>query len=97
MRSEVGVTPWYRFFMPYMNGEELKHCRMADEELGCAEVYETYEVDGRTKRRMETRMLFGQVELKPIAPEGERIKAEPERAQEIWGEYQAEMRAKYGD
>jgi hypothetical protein len=97
MRSEIGVHPWAKWFMPYLNGEELRHCRMADEELGCAEVYVTYESGGRTFRKLETRMVFGTVELKPMGPVAERIKAEPERAEEIWNEYQADLRRRLGE
>ncbi len=67
MRSEIGVNPdakWYRVFL---NGQELKHCRMADEELGCAEVYVLNEKGFRT---MQTRMVWGEVKLFDTRLEG---------------------------
>jgi len=66
MRSEIGVTPYANYYIPYLNGERLEHCRMADEELGCAEVYQ---VDEQGHRRPEwgTRMLFGQIEIRPVS------------------------------
>lgn len=62
MHSEIGVTPYAKYYMPYLDGVELKHCRMADEELGCAEVYV---LDEKGRRTLETRMVFGKIELRP--------------------------------
>src|SRR5438477_5632458 len=62
MRSEISVTPYANYYMPYLDGVELKHCRMADEELGCAEVYV---LDEKGRRTPETRMVFGEIELRP--------------------------------
>lgn len=89
MRSEVGVTPWSRYVKVMLDGQELKHCRMADEELGCAEVYHLHE-DGKSRldpRIHGTKMVFGKVELAPAHPIVERIFADPEHAQAIWDEY----------
>jgi hypothetical protein len=62
MRSEIGVTPYANYYMPYLDGEPLKDCRMADEELGCAEVYV---LTAGGKRTMETRMVFGEISFRP--------------------------------
>lgn len=62
MRSEIGVTPYANYYMPYLNGEKLEDCRMADTDLGCAEVY-VLTADG--KRTLETRMVFGEIEFRP--------------------------------
>lgn len=90
MRSEIGVIPWSKYFIPYLNGEKLDHCRMADEELGCAEVYHVH-ADGKTRldpKKHGTRMLWGDVEIRPMDVSVARdIRANPERAQEIWDAY----------
>lgn len=95
MRSEIGVHPWAKWFIPYLNGEELRHCRMADEELGCAEVYQ---VDERGHRRPEwgMRRLFGEVKLVPWFTEAQRIKDHPEQAQAIWNAWERDLKDRIG-
>lgn len=90
MRSEIGTMPWARWFLVYLNGAELKHCRMADEEQGCAEVYQIDE-KGRRHPEWGTRMVWGKVELIPLSVWGERVKDDPDRAEAIWQEWQREM------
>lgn len=99
MRCEIGVHPWAKFVQPYLDGEPLKHCRMADEELGCAEVYHTEMTAGGRERRLDarvhgTRMLFGQVEIRPTEDVTARIKANPDRARDIWDDW---YEATFGD
>lgn len=95
MRTEIGVHPWAKYFQPYLDGVELEDCTMADEEMGCAEVFaDVKEVRPGVRQRLSSsrRMVFGKIELRPISDEdgdhvAARIKANPERAQEIWDEY----------
>lgn len=91
MRTEIGVQRWAIWFQPFLDGEELKHCRMADEELGCAEVFV---LDEQGRRTMETRMVFGHIEDRPMNDIARRIKENPEQAQAIWDEYEAAFREK---
>ena len=99
MRSEIGVEPWAPYFEVYLDGEKLEMCTMADEEAGCAEVYADWELTEKGGRRLlsdEKRMVFGHVEERPLTLTAEKIKAEPQRAQEIWDEHLLESREKYG-
>lgn len=94
MRSEIGVTPWAKWFMVTLNGEELRHCRMADEEQGCAEVYQ---VDEQGIRHPEwgTRMVWGKIALVPLVPQAQVIKDHPEDAQSVWNQWQREMEQRF--
>lgn len=52
----------------FVDGEELKHCRMADEDLGCAEVYQVDE-KGFRQPTWGMRMVFGKVEIRDTRAE----------------------------
>lgn len=98
MRTEIGVEPWAHMFMPYLDGEPLQDCTMADEELGCAEVFANVVVTptgARHRLDLEKRMVFGHIEDRPIGPVARRIKENPEQAQAIWDEYYAALKAEW--
>lgn len=99
MRTEIGVHPWAHLFIPYCDGVKLEDCTMADEEMGCAEVYADVEVmpnGSRLRLANRKRMVFGKIEDHPLdVPVAHAIRAAPERAQEIWDEYYLPRKAQW--
>lgn len=99
MRTEIGVQPWAYHFEAYLYGEKLEMCIVADEEQGCAEVYADWETTSTGAHRLlshRTRMVFGEIEDRPMTDVGRRIKADPENAEAIWAAWVADNKERYG-
>lgn len=99
MTSDAMNHPWAKYIKVLLDGQELKHCRFADEENGCAEVYHVQVNERGHEVRLRpdkhgTRMLWGKVELVATEDVTRRILADPCRAQEIWDAYEE---AEFGD
>jgi hypothetical protein len=99
MRMEIGKDPWAPHFATYLNGEPLEACTMADEEQGCAEVYADWERLEKGALHLlsyRKRMVFGQIEARPLTEIARRIKTDPENAAALWAEYERECVRHYG-
>lgn len=71
-----------RGYEVFLDGVRLDHCVMADDELGCVEVYEMEPkqrrdgsemmvpiIDESLPRNFRTRMAWGKVEIQPMGDE----------------------------